>query len=111
MPPKRKIDEANPAKADVSNKQTTASKSTAPDNSNFQFVPVKAIIPQTSDVAMADAAKEPVELKIKNNYPTFFRNTPADKRSELFTQVVDEENRYRELFAQERDSPVLDGRH
>lgn len=108
MPPKRKIDEGNSQSSDISNKQTTASKSTAPDNSTFQFVPVKTV-QQTKDVSMVDVAKDAVELKIKNNYPTFFRNTSADKRSELFTQVVDEENRYRELFAQERDSPLLDG--
>jgi hypothetical protein len=52
-------------------------------------------------------------LEIKNTFPELYRKVRDDpvSRARLFEKAKAEENRYRELFAQERDSPELENPH
>lgn len=53
------------------------------------------------------------DISIRRTYPDLYRkivNDP-DERASLFQKVKDEENIYRELFAQERDSKELSDPH
>ena len=56
-----------------------------------------------------------LEFKIKNDYPALIKevlkNNDEQKKSELFDQVWSEEDKYREIFAQDRSSPTISDPH
>jgi hypothetical protein len=57
----------------------------------------------------ADA--KPFEFKLNNDYPTLYRQGNEQQRLELFSQVSQEENKYREIFAQDRNSTLISDPH
>eukprot|EP01091_Cochliopodium_minus_P014082 TRINITY_DN470_c0_g2_i1.p1 TRINITY_DN470_c0_g2~~TRINITY_DN470_c0_g2_i1.p1 ORF type:complete len:1824 (-),score=771.42 TRINITY_DN470_c0_g2_i1:113-5584(-) len=50
--------------------------------------------------------------KIKNDYPKLYTGIKKyEEKKKLFDDIIDEENGYRELFAQTRDSPIISDNH
>lgn len=65
-----------------------------------------------STVLMKDNSQAtPFEFKLKNDFPALYRQANAEQRSELFSQVSIEENKYREIFAQDRNSSLIADPH
>lgn len=107
MPPKRKP-ESEATKPTDAGAPVKQQKQVNTNDASFDFVPVK-VVSQKSGI-IVDEPKRDVQLKVGSKYPQFFRSATGPK-DELFTQVVDEENKYREIFAQDRNSPVLNDPH
>jgi hypothetical protein len=65
---------------------------------------------RTKAVASAPVA---ATLEIKNTYPELYRQVKDEPvaKAQLFEKAKAEENKYRELFAQERESPELSDPH
>lgn len=58
------------------------------------------------------SSTSPNKISIRRNYAELYRKAQSTKeRIELFNQAKEEENIYRELFAQERTSPELEDKH
>lgn len=100
MPPKRK--QPDTPSQDIQDEPPAKKLTTNTDD----FKKSKKIVKQQQP----PPPKKIVEVKIKNDFIKHFKECSGsfDKEVELMQQVVDEENHFRELFAQSRDSPILD---